>query len=198
MRSLFKPKGSCKTTGVTREQFDYILDEFEDRHDYRMQIISHLMYRCIRIGDILNTLKIQNIYAESGEIGDRIVFNEQKTGKLRIINNRGRRFLKSLQRHRSQISHLPTNAPLFYTQKTGQPLKDSGVKMILRQFVGKRGIRQCSPHSFRKGGARYMYDNGVRIENICDVLNHHSTRTTEIYIEITPKDIEESMKCLEI
>lgn len=43
-----------------------------------------------------------------------------------------------------------------------------------------------------------MFENGVRIEHICDVLNHHSTRVTEIYIDITPRDIEESMSCLAI
>jgi hypothetical protein len=45
---------------------------------------------------------------------------------------------------------------------------------------------------------RYTYESGVRIENICDVLNHHSTRITEICIDITLADIEASMQRLEI
>jgi integrase len=87
---------------------------------------------------------------------------------------------------------------MFYTRKTGEALRDSGVKKLLRYFIGKRGINQCSPHSFRKGGARFMFDNNVRIENISTVLNHHSTKITEKYICITPGDIEKSMACLEI
>ena len=106
--------------------------------------------------------------------------------------------MQALSKYAPQVSRYPINSPLFYAARTGTTLKDSGVKKLLRAFIGKRNIKQCSPHSFRKGGARYMYESGVRIDAISNVLNHHLTRTTEIYINITPADIAESMKCLEI
>ncbi len=194
----FKPCGSNKTTPISKEQFDFILNEFSDRHDLRMQIVCHLMYRAIRIGDILTTIKIQNVYEADGTLRDRIEFREEKTEKLRTVPIRGEKFIEALNQYYPVVKAFPKDSPLFYTEKTGEPLQDSGVKKLLRYFVGKRGINQCSPHSFRKGGARFMYENNVRIENISDVLNHHSTRVTELYISITPKDIEKSMECLEI
>ena len=138
------------------------------------------------------------LYYRSGKLREKIEYSEEKTGKLRIIAVRGERFTAALRQYWKTVKTYESTSPLFYTGKTGKPLKDSGVKFLLRSFIGKRGIRQCSPHSFRKGGARHMYENGVRIEAISNVLNHHTTRTTEIYIDITPKDIEESMRCLEI
>lgn len=196
-KKKFTAKGSRKTIPITREQFEFILAEFKDNGDLRMEIISHLLYRCVRIGDVLETLKIRDVYA-SGKIRDKIEFTEHKTGKFRIIAIRGEMFIDALNRYLVTIKRYPKSAPLFYTGKTGKPIKDSGVKFHLRKFVGSRGITQCSPHSFRKGGARFMYESGIRIEAIQNVLNHHSPRTTEIYIDITPKDIVESMKCLEI
>jgi hypothetical protein len=60
--------------------------------------------------------------------------------------------------------------------------------------VGKRGITQCAQHSFRLSGARIMYGNGVRIENICDVLNHHSIGITRVDINIASAGIEASKR----
>jgi site-specific recombinase XerD len=197
-RKAFRPGGSKKTVPLTRDQVEFILDEFRDHEDPRMEIICHLLFRCVRIGDVLRTLRIDDVYGRKGALKDKIQFTEEKTGKLRIIGIRGTGFTRALAAYWPQIASLPRTGPLFYTRKTGRPLGDSGVKRLLLRFVGKRGITQCSPHSFRKGGARHMYETGVRIENICDVLNHHSTRITEIYIDITPADIEASMRCLEI
>ena len=197
-RRKFRPRGSNKTTPITKEQFDFILNEFSDRNDIRMQIICHLMYRAIRIGDILNTIRIQNVFEHNGTLRDRIEFREEKTEKLRTVPIRGEKFISALNKYYPSIKTFQKDSSLFYTEKTGEPLQDSGVKKLLRYFVGKRNITQCSPHSFRKGGARFMFENNVRIENISDVLNHHSTRVTELYISITPRDIEKSMACLEI
>jgi integrase len=197
-RAKHRGPGSRKTIPLTRDQVEFILDEFHDRGDPRMEIICHLLFRCVRIGDVLRTLRIDDVYGRKGSLKDKIQFTEEKTGKLRTIAIKGEKFTRALASHWPAVARLPRSGPLFYTRKTGRPLGDSGVKRLLLRFVGKRGIDQCSPHSFRKAGARYMYESGVRIENICDVLNHHSTRITEIYIDITPADIEKSMRCLEI
>jgi len=194
----FRAAGSITTKPITRDQFDYILNEFADRQDHRMGIVCHLLYKCIRIGDVLKTLTIQDIYNSNGGLKDKLDFKEQKTKKQRLIPMAGDRFLNSLKNYWPQIKTFNLNDPLFYSTKTKEPLQDSGVKFLLRQFNGKRGIVQCSPHSFRKGGSKEMYLNNVRIEAISNVLNHANTRVTEIYIDITPKDIEESMACLAI
>lgn len=137
---------------------------------------------------------------KSGTIKDKLQYTEGKTKKLRTIPLKGEMFYSALEKYWLIIKEnkYRYNSTMFYMEKRRKPLNDSGVKFILREFINKRNITQCSPHSFRKGGARYMFENGVRIEYICDVLNHHSTRTTEIYINITPRDIENAMKCLEI
>ena len=196
-RAKKRATGSKRTRPITREQVDYVLQEFHDRNDTRMEIVIHLLFRVIRIGDVLRTLKKHHIYDAKNRIRDTLEFVEEKTGKKRSLPLKGESFVRALMDYTPQISSLDANDPLFFG-KIGTPLTDSGVKFLLSQFVGKRGIEQLSPHSLRKAGSRYMYENGARIESISAVLNQHSSRTTERYICITPKDIEESMKCLEI
>lgn len=198
-KRTYKATGSNKTSPLSKEQVEFILSEFLDKKDNRMVIVVSLLFRCIRIGDVTRTIKIQDIYEKNGSIKPNLKYREEKTGKERLIDLSGDILLKALQEYYPQIKDKCRDSVLFYQDKRpAHPLRDSGVKYLLRKFNGRRGISQCSPHSFRKGGARTMYLNGARIENIRHVLNHSSNRTTEIYMGITPEDVSESMVCLAI
>ncbi len=192
-------KGSSTTSPLTIVQFEYILDELKDSGDYRMIILVSLLFRCVRIGDALRTLTISDMYSEDGSIKPELNYKEEKTGKQRIIPLKGDRLIEGLELYYPVIAKKSPEAPLFYSAKQiSKPLSDSGVKFILKTFVGKRGIAQCSPHSLRKGGARTMHERGVSINKISNVLNHHSQRTTEIYIGITSEDVAEAMEVIAI
>lgn len=200
--------GSKKTAPLSKEQIDFLLQEFGDRGDWRMQIIIHFIFRIIRIGDIVwschqdkkkkaPTLTIGHVYNSDGTIKEKMEFREEKTNKLRIVPLKGESLLNALSKHWESLKTLKMDAPLFYGNR-GEPLTDSGVKFILQQFKGRRGISQVSPTTIRKTGCRYLYDQNCRIEAIANVCNHHSTRVTETYISITPHDIASTMELLAI
>ena len=193
----YKPEGSKTAQPLSRPQVDFIIQEYEDRNDYRMALICHLLFRVIRIGDVLHTLTIGSIYNPDGTIKDVIHFIEEKTGKKRSIPIRGSGFLRILEKYRENLKLLKMDYPLFFGKK-GVPFTPSGVKYSLSQFKNRRGITQVSPYSFRKAGCRFMYDSGARIEATSHVCNHHAPVVTERYICVTPWDVEESMRCLEI
>ena len=205
-------KGSNSTTPLSYEQFLYVVDEFEDRGDFRMAVLCHLMFRCIRISDCLRSIRICDVFEKDGRLKESFGFYEIKAKrknsdgvkkanpvKKRFIKIAGERFISALQKFwESDLKKRNYNGVLFYSSKLRLPLNDAGVKFLLREFVGRRGIVQCSPHSFRKGGARYMYLKGTPIEVICSILQHSSVRITFIYIDIIPADELEGMKPLEI
>lgn len=194
-----KAKGSNATSPISLDQFNYIIDELEDKQDYRMIALVSLLFRCVRIGDALRTITIEDVFEEDGLIKKQLYYKEEKTGKIRIIPLQGEKFIEALQKYFPTISRKDRTAPLFYSAKRiNKPLSDSGVKAILNTFKGKRGIKQCSPHSLRKGGARTMHEKGISISKICNVLNHHSQQTTEIYIGITSEDVAQAMEVLAI
>jgi site-specific recombinase XerD len=197
---LFRPKGSRKTRALTKEQFDFVVEAFRRRGDYRMEAICLLMGRCLRIGDVLRTLKIQDIFTQSGEARDTICLREEKTGKSKSFHTQNSTRLREVlaDYYKTTLNNLPKDGPIFFGEKTGRPLTDQGVKFLLSEFIGERGIEQCSPHSFRKFGAKYLWTQGVEIETISEVLNHHSVKETRTYLDIQRKEVESAMAMLEV
>jgi len=183
---------------MTLDQAIYVMDEFHDRKDFRMEVLCHLLLRCVRIGDCLKVIKIRSLYHANGSPRDRLLYRESKTGKDRNIPIEGSRFKAALAAYWPEAKSGYQSGPAFLNRARKSGLQSGGVKFLLAQFIGHRGIEQCSPYSFRKTGARTMWKNGSSIESVSHVLNHHSTRVTETYIQITPKDVEDAMKCLAV
>ena len=195
----FKATGSKKTSALSRAQFDHIVATFRARGDLRMELICLVMARCVRIGDVLTKLSISSIFSDSGEIRPTIFFNEQKTKKARSIRTESSpQFREALKSYYPTIQNLGKNAPLFYAEKTKVPLKDKGVRFLLSKFVGQVGIMQCSPHSFRKFGARSLWERGISIEIISEILNHSNVRETRTYLDIKTREVENANLMLEI
>ena len=198
-KGKFRATGSKKTSALSQEQFEYVLGEFRRRDDLRMEILCLFMARCIRIGDVLNKIKIHSVYADSGEILPTVSFREEKTGKGRTFHTEKSHELRTaLIKYYPRIKHETKSNPLFYGSKTGLPLKDKGVRFLLSEFIGQAGIMQCSPHSFRKYGARSLWLRGVPIEIISEILNHSNVRETRVYLDIKSSEVEKALLMLEV
>lgn len=193
-----KAIGSNKTTPLTLDQVKYIIEDLKFKKDSRMIVLVSLLFRCVRIGDALRTIKIENLFNYDGSLKAQLNYTEEKTGKVRIIDIDGIEFTTALNNYYKEVLYKKkSDSPVFYADKLiNKPMSDAGVKFILNSFVGSRGIKQCSPHSLRKAGARTMHEKGVSISTICNVLNHHSQKTTEIYIGITADDVAVAMRSI--
>lgn len=162
-----------------------------------MEIICLLMAKCLRIGDVLRTLRISDVYTKSGEIRNEVNLKEEKTGKPKKLVIKGsKRLHECLEAYYPEVAALDHSAPLFYAKKTGMPLQDKGVKKLLGAFVDHRGIEQCSPHSFRKFGAKHVFNSGYDVEIVSQILNHSSVRETRTYLDVKPREVEEAMGVL--
>jgi len=193
----FRAKGSKKAEYLEKKQYEYIKREFRDREDLRMEIVCSLLWGCIRIGDVLGTLTVGHFYKNGGTVKEGCEITEQKRGKKRIFKIRGTYLEGLLKKYWDTVKNSPKAAPMFYTQKTREPLKDSGVKKLFRDFIGHRGIDQVSPHSFRKGACRYLYyEKNETLDRIKDMLGHSSVKTTQIYCCINEKDIQNTQNLL--
>lgn len=205
MGKRIKPSGSNKTSALSFDQVNYIVRRLEEKKDIRTAIICLIMFQCVRINDVLQSITLKDVYKENGEVRDEIHFTEMKTKKQKaVVCPQGSNLHRLLTEYRAEIGKIRArggvvklDSVLFYNTKMCTPLRDSGVKEILRLFVGQWGIEQCSPHSFRKAGAKYLHvEKGVSIEIIREILNHSSSKITLRYLDIKSVEVRKSMKDL--
>ena len=71
---------------------------------------------------------------------------------------------------------------LVFTTETGTPLDPSNVRRALNRIASTTGIAHLHPHQLRHATASLLSDAGVPLEQIADLLGHHSpTTTADIY-----------------
>lgn len=188
-------KGSRAAILCPSEKFQLVVEDLVKEKDNRLAVVCHLLFRCVRVGDAIKTLKISDLFNKDGSPRRSLDYVEEKTGKNRIIPMTGEHFKECLVNYYPLIQTKRRDAPLFYNRKHNQPITPRGIQERLMLYVGRFGLEQLSPHSFRKGGARHMWESGARIETVRDMLNHHSTKETERYICITAEDVAAGMVC---
>ncbi|ESW39143.1 tyrosine-type recombinase/integrase [Pseudomonas taiwanensis] len=120
--------------------------------------------------------------------GSRLVVKESKTGKTRDIelNVAAKAIIE-----RRRAAH-PAHTYLFEVDSNrakGKPVSRVAVANAFKA-VGDEMSLQLGTHSMRKTRGWLMYNGGVSIERICQVLNHSSPAVTMRYIGLTQADVD--------
>lgn len=55
----------------------------------------------------------------------------------------------------------------------------------------KANVEKTHPHRFRRTGATYALRRGMPIEQVSRLLGHESIETTQIYLDISEKELEQ-------
>ena len=137
----------------------------------------------VRISDILH-LTLSDVVYESGRYHLDII--EQKTGKGRNFTVPTELF-QFLKQYTEDNGTAPT-ARIF-------PISERAVQKQLKIVADFFGIDGISTHSFRKFYATEMYlNNDYDIELVRHLLQHSSSSTTQRYIGISEKRVENALK----
>lgn len=82
------------------------------------------------------------------------------------------------------IKHFkPYSSNYLFLTRTGNKLKDTQVRTIIKRKVQRAGIiKRITPHTFRRSLATNLYNQGGRLETIQKQLGHSSLDTTMGYI----------------
>ena len=62
----------------------------------------------------------------------------------------------------------------------------------LRDLGKKSGVKKVHPHRFRRTGATFALRRGMPIEQVSKILGHESIETTQIYLDISEKELEQA------
>jgi len=66
------------------------------------------------------------------------------------------------------------------------PLSKVGLRGIVKRVAARAGVRNVSPHAFRRAFATHLYDHGAGIEIIKALMGHVWIQTTMNYAQIGP------------
>ncbi|MEY4861786.1 MAG: hypothetical protein RL059_1490, partial [Bacteroidota bacterium] len=120
---------------------------------------------------------------------DELLLNEKKTGKKRSIKLGA--VLKALLLEYYELLGRPN---LDFTIFNYSLRHTNRLLQLGSRFVGIRR-KAVSTHSLRKSGARFLYDENNRSEDvflkISMILNHSSTQVSRRYLGITKEEISD-------
>lgn len=143
-------------------------------------IISLLYSSGLRLGELCQ-LSPNDIYASTMQIHIRAGKNHWD--HWTILSQRSLELLTEYWR-----SYPVPREYLFVSlQAPHDPLKKSGVEIMVRKLGKEAGFSRLHPHVFRHSFATHMIEQGVSLENIQAMMGHRSADSTHKYIHVSNK-----------
>lgn len=178
----------CKTPPITIEQAKSLLASIQlcSATDYRDRaIIAVLIYTAVREGAVAK-LRLMDLF----EVGSQFMLRvNEKGGKVQDIPVRHDLEILLLEYLAvASLASEPKDSPFFRSApgRAGR-LSVRGVsgvdvcRMLKRRLKVAGLPTRLSPHSFRSCTATDLLEQGVRLEDVQNLLNHSDIRTTRQY-----------------
>lgn len=70
----------------------------------------------------------------------------------------------------------------------------SSVESMLRNLGKRANVEKVHPHRFRRTGATFALRRGMPIEQVSKLLGHESIETTQVYLDISERELEQAHK----
>ena len=169
---------------LTTDELKRLNRYFQKEKNYQMALLIEFGFRTLLRYSDISRFSWENVLNK-----EELVLNEKKTGKKRTIKVGS--VLKSLLLEYYELMQQPElqSTIFIYTLRHTNRLLQFGSR-----FVGIRK-KQVSTHSLRKSGARFLYEENNRSEDvflkISMILNHSSTQVTRRYLGITKEEISD-------
>jgi len=182
---------------LSRQQLNVFFKTIESfPHAQRNRLVVALTYFCaLRIGEVAQ-LKWANVLDKNYVVKDEIVFEKHQVKarqKQRVLlNKRARLEIKKyldwfIQKHK----HIDLQQPLIQSQKNNQFSANSLCQRINELYV-KANYPNITSHSGRKSYITVLSNKAINIKAIMKLVRHKHLTTTQRYIEITEKQLEEA------
>jgi integrase len=99
-----------------------------------------------------------------------------------------KRHRENQEAERESVGKAWQDHGLVFTTTIGTPIDPRNVNRHFAELCESAGVRRIRFHDLRHSCATLLYEQGVPIENIQDVLGHSSPTITKlIYVEVTER-----------
>jgi len=184
-----KRKGRKLPTILDENEIKKILSVFNIR--YLSSFTNYLILRMMaetgmRVSEVLN-LRLEFVDLNSG----KIIIKEGKGNKDRIVYiNNG--LLENLISYLTRTEKGTTG--LVFTTRTGGKINQNNINRMIETYRKKAGIeKHISAHTFRHSYATALLRETGNLSLVQRVLGHEDISTTQIYVHLADKDVEEQM-----
>ena len=97
---------------------------------------------------------------------------------------------------RAALPNLVDRSAMFVSKRTGKRLTARRVQQIAEGCLQSAGLcgRGYSPHKLRHTAATLMYQGGVDMLALKEILGHENVSTTQIYTHINQKQLQQAVE----
>lgn len=128
------------------------------------------------------------------DISDRRLRLLGKGNKERIVylNNACVQAIQDYLPHRITPKAGHQNA--LFISRLGRQMDVQTVKALVNKYLTKAGLsmKHCSVHKLRHTAATLMYQNGVDVRTLKEVLGHENLDTTMIYTHVVDQNLQDA------
>lgn len=167
-------------------------------------IVEVLLSTGCRVNELANIkreeVKGDSILVHGKGDKDRIVYLNAKARMAieRYIKERNDEseyvFPKSAVRVDSDI-RIRTAKGVWYTNPdmvANEPAAISSIESVVRKIGKRAGVEKVHPHRFRRTCATLALRRGMPIEQVSRMLGHEQISTTQIYLDLSERDLEQA------
>ncbi|MFV0553450.1 MAG: site-specific tyrosine recombinase/integron integrase [Mangrovibacterium sp.] len=150
------------------------------------------LYSCgLRVSELIN-LKITDLFFNQGFI--EITGKGDKRRLVPVSDTCKDRINQYLNNSRRYVRVKPESQNILFLNRRGSKLSRVMVFTIVKNLAASVGIKKkVSPHTFRHSFATHLIAGGADLRVVQDMLGHESILTTEIYLQIDPQQLKETV-----
>lgn len=159
----------------------------------RNRALLETLYGCgLRVSELVS-LKISDLFFDEGFIKITGKGNKQRFVPISTHTQ------KYIEIYQKQVrSHLPIQKGFedtLFLNRRGKQLTRAMIFTIIKNLALKINLHKTiSPHTFRHSFATHLLENGADLRSIQLMLGHESITTTEIYMHVDRKHLNQVMQ----
>ena len=164
-----------------------LLESIDGKYKERDYCIITLFLNCgMRVSELVG-INLQDIS------DDRLrVLGKGNKERMIYLNQACLSAIEAYLPHR--ISPKAGHKNALFISQFGQRINVQTVKALVKKYLGTAGLTQkhCSVHKLRHTAATLMYQNGVDVRTLKEVLGHENLDTTMIYTHVIDQNLKDA------
>lgn len=188
--NLGAPKKTLPKYLTEAESYNLLNNIQSDFYERDFCIITLFLNCGMRLAELVSI--------DLGDFRDDTIRIIGKGGKERLVylNDACKHALDHYSKVRATLPNLVDRDALFVSKRTGKRLTARRVEQIVARCLQSAGLsgRGFSPHKLRHTAATLMYQGGVDMLALKEILGHENVSTTQIYTHINQQQLRAAVQ----